>query len=168
MWTSSSSPSSRAIASRNAIISRNFQVVSTCSSGNGGLAGIEGLHRQVQHHRRCPCRSNRASPGCSHSATTSRMMWMLSASRRCRCVSRIIVASQKRAVSARVPQPNPTECAEYKQARRKLTEFQIHKVTLAYTSLPRPQQANFRLMEADLSSGATPDPGAESLRTAAV
>ena len=25
--------------SRNAIISRNFQVVSTCSSGNGGLAG---------------------------------------------------------------------------------------------------------------------------------
>ena len=37
---------------------------------------------------RCPCRSNTASPACSHSATTSRMMWMLSASRRCRCVRR--------------------------------------------------------------------------------
>ncbi len=33
------------------IISRNFHVVSTCSSGNGGFAGIERLHRQVQHHR---------------------------------------------------------------------------------------------------------------------
>ena len=37
--------------SRNAIMSRNFHVVSTCSSGNGGLAGIERLHREVQHHR---------------------------------------------------------------------------------------------------------------------
>ena len=51
-----------AIRSRNSYMSWNFQVVSTCSSGNGGLAGIEGLARQVQHHARCPCRSNRASP----------------------------------------------------------------------------------------------------------
>jgi hypothetical protein len=36
-------------ASRKAIISRNFQVVSTCSSGKGG-ARREGLARQVQHH----------------------------------------------------------------------------------------------------------------------
>ena len=39
MCTSSSSPSSAAIRSRNAYISRNFHVVSTCSSGNGGLPG---------------------------------------------------------------------------------------------------------------------------------
>ena len=32
-------PSRAAVASRNAIISRNFQVVSTCRSGNGGFAG---------------------------------------------------------------------------------------------------------------------------------
>src|SRR6476469_5615989 len=37
--TSSSSPSSAAVRSRNAYISRNFHVVSTCSSGNGGLDG---------------------------------------------------------------------------------------------------------------------------------
>ncbi len=39
MCTISSSPNSVAMRSRNAIISRNFQVVSTCSSGNGGGAG---------------------------------------------------------------------------------------------------------------------------------
>ena len=32
-------PSSAAIRSRNSYISRNFHVVSTCSSGNGGLPG---------------------------------------------------------------------------------------------------------------------------------
>ena len=32
-------------------MSRNFQVVSTCISGNGGGAGMEGLPRQMQHHR---------------------------------------------------------------------------------------------------------------------
>ena len=37
--TSKSMPSRAAVWSRNAIISRNFQVVSTCSSGNGGFAG---------------------------------------------------------------------------------------------------------------------------------
>jgi hypothetical protein len=52
MWTIRSSPSLRAISSRKAIISRNFQVVSTCRKGKGGLAGIEGLHRQMQHDRR--------------------------------------------------------------------------------------------------------------------
>jgi len=30
----------------------NFQVVSTCRSGKGGRAGVEGLYRQPQHHRR--------------------------------------------------------------------------------------------------------------------
>ena len=34
-------PSRAAVSSRNAIISRNFQVVSTCSSGNGGLPGAK-------------------------------------------------------------------------------------------------------------------------------
>ena len=51
MCTRRSSPSRDAVSSRNAIISRNFQVVSTCSNGNGGRAGIERLQRQVQHHR---------------------------------------------------------------------------------------------------------------------
>jgi hypothetical protein len=32
-------------------IALNFHVVSTCSSGNGGGAGVEGLAREVQHHR---------------------------------------------------------------------------------------------------------------------
>ncbi len=46
-----SSPSSRTRRSRNAIISRNFQVVSMCSSGNGGLRRIERLQRQMQEDR---------------------------------------------------------------------------------------------------------------------
>ena len=37
--TSSSSPSSFAIRSRSSYMSWNFQVVSTCRSGNGGFAG---------------------------------------------------------------------------------------------------------------------------------
>ena len=50
-WTIRSSPSSLRHRGRGTrIISRNFHVVSTCSSGNGGLRRIEGLHRQVQHH----------------------------------------------------------------------------------------------------------------------
>ena len=36
--------------SRISYMARNFQVVSTCSSGNGGGDGIERLRRQVQHH----------------------------------------------------------------------------------------------------------------------
>ena len=42
-WMSSSSPLSAAILSRNAYMSLNFQVVSMCSSGNGGLAGKKAL-----------------------------------------------------------------------------------------------------------------------------
>ena len=38
-WTSSSMPCSSAMRSRNSYISGNFQVVSTCSSGNGGAHG---------------------------------------------------------------------------------------------------------------------------------
>ena len=38
-WTSSSIPISSAIRVRIAYMSRNFHVVSTCSSGNGGTAG---------------------------------------------------------------------------------------------------------------------------------
>jgi hypothetical protein len=70
-------------------MSRNFQVVSTCSSGNGGGAGwaflAKAFLRQVQHHGAVLAdrvQHHRAS----HSATTSRRMWMLSASRRCRWV----------------------------------------------------------------------------------
>ena len=37
MWTWRSSPRRFAVSSRNVIISRNFQVVSTCSSGNGSF-----------------------------------------------------------------------------------------------------------------------------------
>ncbi|MNG32622.1 hypothetical protein D3C84_1186830 [compost metagenome] len=39
--TSSSSPRRDAVWSRNVIISRNFQVVSTCSKGKGGLPGAK-------------------------------------------------------------------------------------------------------------------------------
>jgi ribosomal protein L32 len=64
-------------------MSRNFQVVSTCSSGNGSGAGKKAffarcsitaavLADRIEHHRPLA------------SATTSRMMWMLSASSRSR------------------------------------------------------------------------------------
>ena len=59
--------------SRNAIISRNFQVVSMCISGNGSLPGWKAL--------RARCRSTELSlpieysmTGLSNSAATSRMM----------------------------------------------------------------------------------------------
>ena len=39
--TRRSIPRRAAVSSRNAIISRNFQVVSTCSKGNGGLPGAK-------------------------------------------------------------------------------------------------------------------------------
>jgi hypothetical protein len=38
-WTIKSTPSRTAVSSRNRAISRNSQVVSTCSRGNGGLPG---------------------------------------------------------------------------------------------------------------------------------
>ncbi|MOA23644.1 hypothetical protein D3C78_1442760 [compost metagenome] len=41
MCTSSSRPRRSAVWSRKAIISRNFQVVSTCSRGKGGLPGAK-------------------------------------------------------------------------------------------------------------------------------
>ncbi len=41
VWTCSSTPRRFAVSSRNAIISRNFQVVSTCSSGNGSFEGAK-------------------------------------------------------------------------------------------------------------------------------
>ena len=91
---------------------------------------------------------------------------MLSASRRCRCVSRIIVVSQKRAESRSAKRFHrglmaQRDCAAERcsrayagltlprassvHKRRSLgrrcgnyTEFQIHKVTLDYTSLPQP------------------------------
>src|ERR1700720_1917791 len=50
-WTMRSTPSRFASRSRKSIISRNFQVVSTCSRGNGGFAGMKSLHRQMQQHR---------------------------------------------------------------------------------------------------------------------
>ena len=88
---------------------------------------------------------------------------MLSASRRCRWVSRIIVASQKPIGSNAVPRrfvrsgdceaANPrahmprgcgARAPEHKRRiaalGRKLKEFQIHKVTLDYTSLPQPKR----------------------------
>ena len=80
-----SSPCSRAYRSRNSIIARNFQVVSTCSSGNGRRPGWNAF---------CASRSMTAESlpmlysitGRSNSAATSRMMWMLSASSAFRCV----------------------------------------------------------------------------------
>jgi hypothetical protein len=85
-YTSSSMPDSRAMRSRKLYMSRNFQVVSTCSSGNGGGAGKKALRA------RCSITAlslpmEYSITGLSASATTSRMMWMLSASRRCRWVS---------------------------------------------------------------------------------
>jgi len=83
--TISSSPHSRAMRSRSSYIARNFHVVSTCSSGNGGREGKNAL--------RARCSSTElslpieySSTGRSDSATASRRMSMLSASRRCRWV----------------------------------------------------------------------------------
>ncbi|MOA49808.1 hypothetical protein D3C78_1727360 [compost metagenome] len=42
-WTSSSMPASLAMRSRISYMARNFQVVSTCSSGNGGRDGKNAL-----------------------------------------------------------------------------------------------------------------------------
>jgi hypothetical protein len=67
------SPSFLAVRSRNSIISRNFQVVSTCSTGNGRRAGWKALRA------RCSITAESLPieyiiTGRSHSATTSRMM----------------------------------------------------------------------------------------------
>ena len=64
----------------------NFHVVSTCSNGNGGGEGWNALRA------RCSMTAESlpieySITGFSASATTSRMMWIDSASRRCRWVS---------------------------------------------------------------------------------
>jgi hypothetical protein len=89
IWTRRSTTSRFAVSSRNAISSRNFQVVSTCSSGNGngGFAGKNAfIARWSRTELSLPIEYSMT--GRSHSATTSRMMWMLSPSRRWRWVSR--------------------------------------------------------------------------------
>jgi hypothetical protein len=73
-----------------AIISRNFQPVSTCSSGIGGRAGWKALQQQVQQHR-AVLADRIQHHRLRNSAATSRRMWMLSASSRSRWVSRIKV-----------------------------------------------------------------------------
>ena len=70
-------PASAAIRSRNSYIARNFHVVSTCSSGNGGGDGWNALRA------RCSITplslpTEYSITGRSLSATASRMMWMLS------------------------------------------------------------------------------------------
>ena len=80
--TTSSKPISSAIRFRKAIISENFQVVSMCSNGKGIGPGWNAL--------RARCSSTELSlpieysiAGLLNCARTSRMMWMLSSSRRC-------------------------------------------------------------------------------------
>jgi len=64
-------------------MSRNFQVVLTCSSGKGGLPGAKAfMARRSMTELSLPIEY--IITGLSASATTSRMMWMLSASSRCR------------------------------------------------------------------------------------
>jgi hypothetical protein len=79
-WTMSRAPVSRIIRSRCAYIAWNFQVVSTCSSGNGSGRGVKGL--------RARCSSTDESfpmeyisTGRSAAATASRRISMLSDSR---------------------------------------------------------------------------------------
>src|SRR3954447_9763874 len=84
--TRSSMPSSAAVLSRNSYICRNFHVVSTWSSGNGGNAGKNAfLARCSITELSLPIEY--IITGRSLSATASRRMWMLSASSRWRCVS---------------------------------------------------------------------------------
>ena len=77
------------VAARNSIISRNFHVVSTWSSGNGGFDGWKAFSA------RCSITElslpiEYSITGFSLSETASRMMSMLSASRRCRWVNVVI------------------------------------------------------------------------------
>src|SRR5690606_22546036 len=95
----SSTPVSWARRSRNAIISRNFQVVSTCSSGTGGGAGWEAFT--------CRCSSTELAlpteyiiTGLRNSAATSRRIWMLSASNRSRWDSISVVGVTARGSSS--------------------------------------------------------------------
>ena len=66
-------PSRRADSSRNAIISRNFHVVSTCMNGKGGVDGWNAfMARCIMTALSLPIEYS--ITGRSHSATTSRMM----------------------------------------------------------------------------------------------
>ena len=90
-WTISSSPYSAAMRSRCASIAAKSQPVAMCRNGNGGGAGQNAL--------RARCSITELSlpieyrnTGRRASATTSRKMWMLSASRRARWVRSVIIA----------------------------------------------------------------------------
>ena len=84
MCTISLQPVSSARRSRNSVISRNFHVVSTCISGIGGGAGWKALSiRCSSTEESLP--TEYSITGLANSAATSRMMWMLSSSRRFRC-----------------------------------------------------------------------------------
>ena len=79
-------PLCRAIWSRSSYIALNFQVVSTCSSGNGGAEGWNALRAKCSITA-LSLPTEYSITGFSDSATTSRMMWIDSASSRWRCVS---------------------------------------------------------------------------------
>ena len=78
-------PASAAAASRASYIARNFQVVSTWSSGKGGGAGKKAL-RASRSITAESLPAEKSITGRSASATASRRIWMLSASSRWRWV----------------------------------------------------------------------------------
>ena len=84
--TSSSAPRSAAILSRSSYMARNFHVVSTCSNGNGNRDGANAFAARCSITA-LSLPTEYSITGRSLSATASRMMWMLSASSRSRCVS---------------------------------------------------------------------------------
>src|SRR4051794_41073126 len=80
------SPSSATRRSRNSMTSGKLCPVSTCMSGNGKRPGRNAFSaRRSSTIESLPPLNN--STGLESSAATSRMMWMASASRACRCVS---------------------------------------------------------------------------------
>src|SRR5829696_8646282 len=84
VWTIRSSPNLRAVSSRKMIISRNFHVVSTWSSGSGGLAGWNALRARCSRTlESLPIEY--ISTGLRNSAATSRRIAIDSASRRRKC-----------------------------------------------------------------------------------
>ena len=81
--TNNDIPDSAAILSRNSYIARNFHVVSTCNNENGGGDGANALRAKCNiTPLSLPTEYN--ITGRSDSATASRMIWMLSASNRCK------------------------------------------------------------------------------------
>jgi hypothetical protein len=77
-------PRGLAVASRNAIISRNFQVVDM-QQWKGEGRRVECLDREVEHDAGVLADRIKSMTGFSNSATTSRMISMDSASRRRKC-----------------------------------------------------------------------------------